>query len=66
MENDQGLFPFCLKYVDRGGYNCAKCHWTLKCAGCIVEPEEKPVFEFVKYCYIAIEWSSEIIENNYN
>ena len=58
--------PFCLKFVDRNGYNCSKCHWTEGCAGCLIEPREEPIEDFVKHCYIAIEWHSEVIDKYYN
>ena len=33
---------------------------------CLIEPREEPIEDFVKHCYIAIEWHSEVIDKYYN
>jgi len=64
---DKCLQPFVLKMVDRQGYSCAKCNWVDKCSGCLIEPSvNKLIPDFLKICHIAIEWDSEMIEEEYN
>lgn len=61
------LQPFVLKWVDRNGYNCSRCNWTQRCSGCVIEPtDDEREVEFMKYCHIAIEWDSVMIEEEYN
>jgi len=36
------------------------------CSGCIVEPTETRFDELLKYCHLAIEWNSKVIEDQYN
>lgn len=61
------LQPFVLKMVDRQGYSCAICNWVDKCSGCIIEPSvNKLIPDFLKICHIAIEWDSNMIEEEYN
>ena len=65
--SNSGQFkPFVLKYVDRQGYSCSKCNWLERCAGCIIEPTDEPIPDFLRFCHIAIEWHSQMIEENYN
>jgi hypothetical protein len=53
------LTPFVLKYVDRQGYSCSKCNWTMKCSGCIVPPTTNElIIDFAKYPHLVIEWQS--------
>lgn len=53
--------------VDRQGYSCSQCNWTDKCSGCVIEPTENIcIFDWLKKCHIAIEWHSEMIEDDYN
>jgi hypothetical protein len=65
-ENKGTLQPFVLKYVDRQGYNCSKCNWTAKCSGCIVDPNEQRIPEFIKYSNLVIEWDSDMIGEFYD
>lgn len=65
----KGIFsPFVLKAVDRTGYVCSLCHWMKKCSGCIILPTDAPIFEedFIRKCFIAIEWHSKILDEGYN
>ena len=57
-----------LKAVDRTGYVCALCHWMEKCNGCIILPTDAPIFDedFIKKCFIAVEWHSKLLADNYN
>lgn len=57
-----------LKAVDRTGYVCATCHWLDKCNGCVISPTDAPLYEenLIKKVFIAIEWNSKILEENYN
>ena len=57
-----------LKAVDRTGYVCGLCHWQKKCNGCIIPPSDAPIYEedLIKKCFIAIEWNSKILAENYN
>ena len=55
-----------LKIVDRQGFSCSECNWIQKCSGCIIEPDDKLIPDFMKKCHIAIEWNSELIEQEYN
>lgn len=43
---EKGLIckPFVIKTVTLNGFNCSRCHWTLRCSGCIIEPNDPPVF----------------------
>ena len=68
QKKDKGMLePFVLKYVDHSGYSCSLCNWTQKCSGCVIEPsQDDRQTEFLKYCFIAIEWHSELIEEEYN
>ena len=68
-ENGNGMFaPFVLKAVDKTGYVCSLCHWMKKCSGCIINPVDAPIFEeeLIRKCFIAIEWNSKILAENYN
>ena len=67
--SSKGIFsPFVLKAVDKSGYVCSLCHWMKKCNGCIILPTDAPIFEddLIKKCFIAIEWHSKILAENYN
>jgi hypothetical protein len=55
-----------LKTVDRQGYSCSQCNWVQKCSGCIIEPGISPIKDFLKKCHLAIEWHSNMIEEEYN
>lgn len=62
-----GTQPFVLKMVDRQGYSCSQCNWTEKCSGCVIEPNETVcIYDWLKKCHIAIEWHSQMIEDEYN
>ena len=39
-----------------------------KCSGCIILPTDAPIFEedFIKKCFIAIEWHAKILTEGYN
>lgn len=39
-----------------------------KCSGCIINPVDAPIFEeeLIRKCFIAIEWNSKILADNYN
>jgi len=68
-KSGSGIYtPFVLKAVDKLGYACALCHWTKKCSGCIILPTDAPIFEedLIKKCFIAIEWHSKQLAENYN
>ena len=69
VQSGQGIYtPFVLKAVDRLGYTCSLCHWNKKCSGCIILPSDAPIFEedLIKKCFIAIEWHSKQLAENYN
>lgn len=69
MNNPRSVFsPFALKAVDQSGKHCALCHWMKKCNGCIINPTDAPIFEedLIKKVFIAIEWHSKILAENYN
>lgn len=36
------------------------------CSGCVLPPTEEIIEDFVKKCHLAIEWSSDLIEEEYN
>jgi hypothetical protein len=64
---EKGLKPFVLKTVDRQGYSCSQCNWVQKCSGCVIEPTEAvPIKDFLKRCHLAIEWHSNMIEEEYS
>ena len=68
-KDKHGTFsPFVLKAVDKTGYVCALCNWTEKCNGCIILPTDAPILEedFIKKCFIAIEWHSKLLADQYN
>ena len=68
-ESGKGIYaPFALKAVDQTGYACALCHWLKRCSGCLILPTDAPIFEedFIKKCFIAIEWHSKQLADNYN
>jgi hypothetical protein len=59
--------PFLLKCVDHSGYTCACCDWMRKCSGCVLPPTEEPIDDYFRRgVYIAIEWHSSLIEEDYN
>mmetsp|Transcript_42310 Transcript_42310/g.64887 ORF Transcript_42310/g.64887 Transcript_42310/m.64887 type:complete len:187 (+) Transcript_42310:3547-4107(+) len=61
------LKPFVLKTVDRQGFSCSQCNWVQKCSGCVIEPNEGlQIKDFLKKCHLAIEWQSQMIEEEYN
>lgn len=69
IKKGDGLFkPFILKTVDRQGFACSKCHWTEKCSGCIIEPNDAPVFieDLINNSFLAIEWNGAILQEFYN
>ena len=67
LSSQSELKPFVLKMVDRQGYSCSLCNWTEKCSGCVIEPNETiPIFDWLKKCHIAIEWHSQMIEEDYD
>jgi hypothetical protein len=66
LTDPNGLKPFVLKMVDRQGYSCCQCNWVQKCSGCLIEPSLVPIKDFLKKCHIAIEWHSNMIEEEYN
>jgi hypothetical protein len=35
--------PFCLRLVEKDGRQCSICHWTKRCAGCLIVPNEENV-----------------------
>ena len=39
-----------------------------RCSGCLILPTDAPIFEedFIKKCFIAIEWHSKQLADNYN
>ena len=65
---DSIFMPFVLKAVDRSGLYCSLCHWQKKCNGCIIDPNDAPLFEdhLLSKIFIAIEWNSKILEEQYN
>jgi len=69
VNSGSGIFaPFVLKAVDRQGYACSLCHWMKKCSGCVILPTDATIFEedLIKKCFIAIEWHSKQLADNYN
>jgi hypothetical protein len=54
------LAPFVLKHVDISGTSCSICHWTKKCHGCMIQPDEDnggPLREvLLRNTYVACEW----------
>ena len=69
LPDDKSIFtPYVLKAVDKTGYGCALCHWIKKCNGCMISPTDAPIFEenLIKKVFIAIEWNSKTLEENYN
>merc|ERR1712176_752981 len=60
---DATLSPFVLKAVDKTGLVCVLCHWMKRCNGCIITPQDAPMFEedLIKKVFIAIEWHSGIL-----
>ena len=69
LKSSEGIYkPFIIKTVDRQGYACSKCHWTLKCSGCIIEPTDAPIYleDLLNNSFLAIEWNSETVELFYN
>jgi hypothetical protein len=36
------------------------------CSGCILEPSDEYIEDFFKKCHLAIEWNSNVIEEDYN
>ena len=39
-----------------------------KCSGCIILPTDAPIYEeeFIRKCFIAIEWHAKILDEGYN
>lgn len=60
--------PFIIKYVQKNGLSCSKCHWFKGCAGCIIEPNDAPQFieDLGDEPTIVVEWHSETLVENYN
>lgn len=60
--------PFIIKYVQKNGLSCSKCHWFKGCAGCIIEPNDAPQFidDLGNEPTIVVEWHSETLNENYN
>ena len=36
------------------------------CSGCILEPSQMLIGDFLKKCHLAIEWNSQLIEEDYS
>lgn len=67
LKSGRPLEPFVLKMVDRAGFSCSLCNWTQRCSGCLISPDPKNnIVEFLKYCHVAIEWNSQMIEEEFN
>ena len=62
IKSKEGLYsPFVLKQVAKDGYSCSKCHWAEKCNGCIIEPNDAPIYEedFFLKSFLVVEWNSK-------
>ena len=69
IKSKEGLYsPFVLKQVAKDGYSCSKCHWAEKCNGCIIEPNDAPIYEedFFLKSFLVIEWNSKQLTESYN
>ena len=60
--------PFIIKTVTLNGFNCSKCHWTLRCSGCIIEPTDPPMFvdNLFETLALAVDWHFGTLTENYN
>ena len=60
------LAPFVLKHVDISGTSCSICHWTKRCHGCMIPPDENNASQLrevlLRNTYVACEWDIEFFD----
>lgn len=57
--------PFVIKFVDYTNKACSRCHWTKKCLGCVLEPNEESVYmTMVHNQYLVCEWDVAFLKEN--
>lgn len=56
------LYGFVLKLVDNSGTSCSVCHWLQGCTGCVIMPDDIPLYCMTQTRKIAIDWDSSLFE----
>lgn len=59
------LTPFVIKFVNSDSMACALCHWSKRCYGCMLEPDNRVIYNgLTKFQYLACEWDYSFLEAN--
>lgn len=60
------LYGFVLKLVDNSGTSCSVCHWLKGCTGCVITPDDMPLYCMMQTRKIAIDWNPAYLNNHYH
>ena len=60
------LYGFVLKLVDNSGTSCSVCHWLQGCTGCVIMPDDIPLYCMTQTRKIAIDWDSSYLNDHYH
>lgn len=60
------LYGFVLKLVDNSGTSCSVCHWLKGCTGCVITPDDMPLYCMMHTRKIAIDWNPVYLSNHYH
>lgn len=55
-----------LKLVDNSGTLVAVCHWLQGCTGCVIMPDDIPLYCMTQTRKIAIDWDSSYLNDHYH
>ena len=59
------LTPFVIKFVNSDSMACGLCHWSKRCYGCMLEPDNRVIYNgLTKFQYLACEWDYGFLEAN--